>query len=274
MTVASRSALVTGGSSGLGRAIVGALVRAGARVAFTFRTNAAGAQSLVRELPTGTVVALQGDVDSDADVARVVTETVARLGGMDILVNNAGITRDALTLRMTPDDWQAVIDTNLTGAVRCCRHALPHLLVSGQGRIVNIASVAGIAGNAGQANYSAAKAALIGLTQVLARELAPRGVTVNAVAPGAIDAGIVAGMPEESRKRLVAAIPMGRMGTAEEVAALVVFLAGRQAGYVTGQTIVIDGGTTTGGLPIAVDTGAATREREREAAVEGKPTRG
>jgi 3-oxoacyl-[acyl-carrier protein] reductase len=136
-----------------------------------------------------------------------------------------------------------VIDTNLTGAVRVCRHAIPHLPAGG--RIVNVASVAGVTGSPGQANYSAAKAGLIGLTEVLSHELAPRGITVNAVAPGAIDAGIVAELPEEMRRRLVAAIPMGRMGTAAEVAAVVVFLASGAAGYITGQTIVVDGGALT-----------------------------
>lgn len=226
-----------------------ALVRAGYRVAFTYRSNAAGAQALVAKLSgAGDVLAIQGDVDSDADVARLVGETVARFGRLDVLVNNAGITRDTLVLRMSPDDWQAVIDTNLTGAVRCCRHALPHLLASGSGRLINIASIAGIAGSAGQANYSAAKAGLIGLTEVLARELARAGVTVNTVAPGAIDAGIVAELPEERRKKLIEVIPMGRMGTAEEVASLVVYLAGLDAGYITGQTFAVDGGTTTGAV--------------------------
>jgi len=226
-----------------------ALVRAGYRVAFTYRSNAAGAQALADDLSAAdSVLAIQGDVTSDADVARFVAGTVARFGRLDILVNNAGITRDTLVLRMQPDDWQAVVETNLTGAVRCCRHALPHLLASGTGRIINIASIAGIAGSAGQANYSAAKAGLIGLAEVLARELARPGVTVNTVAPGAIDAGIVAELPEEARKRLVDVIPMGRMGTAEEVASLVVYLAGLDAGYITGQTIAVDGGTTTGGL--------------------------
>ncbi len=226
-----------------------ALIRAGFRVVFTYRSNAAGAQALVQELAgTGEALPLQGDVGSDADVARVIADAVARFGRLDILVNNAGITRDTLVLRMSPEDWQAVIDTNLSGAVRCCRHALPHLLSSGSGRIINIASIAGIAGSAGQANYSAAKAGLIGLTHVLARELAHLGVTVNTVAPGAIDAGIVAELPEEMRKRLIEVIPMGRMGTAEEVASLVVYLAGRDAAYITGQTIAVDGGTTTGGL--------------------------
>ncbi len=229
--------------------MVSALARAGFRVAFTYRSNAAGAQALVGELSgAGDVLALQGDVGSDADVARIIAGTIGRFGRLDVLVNNAGITRDMLVLRMSPEDWQAVIDTNLTGAVRCCRHALPHLLSSGSGRIVNIASVAGLAGSAGQANYSAAKAGLIGLTRVLAVEFARLGVTVNAVAPGAIDAGIVAELPEEMRRRLVDVIPMGRMGTAEEVASLVVYLAGRDASYITGQTIAVDGGTTTGGV--------------------------
>jgi 3-oxoacyl-[acyl-carrier protein] reductase len=225
-----------------------ALVRAGYRVAFTYRSNSTGAQALISELTgAGDVSALQGDVRSDADVARFVAETVARFGRLDVLVNNAGITRDVLALRMQPDDWQAVVDTNLTGAMRCCRHALPHLLAGGSGRIINIGSIAGITGHAGQANYSAAKAGLIGLTEVLARELARAGVTVNTVAPGAIDSGIVAELPEETRKKLVEVIPMGRMGTAEDVAALVVFLAGVDAGYITGQTIAVDGGTTAGG---------------------------
>ncbi len=245
MTLATKVALVTGGSSGLGHAIVTALVRVSVAVAFTYRANAVDAQALVEGLsPAGDIVALHGDVDSEADVARVTAEAVARFGRLDILVNNAGIIRDGLVLRMRPEDWQAVIETNLTGAARCCRLVVPHLVAGGGGRIINIASVAGVVGSAGQANYSAAKAGLIGLTEALARELAPQGITVNAVAPGSIDAGIVARLPEEARRRLLAMIPVGRLGTAAEVAALVVFLAGPQAGYITGQTIVIDGGAT------------------------------
>lgn len=250
MTLASKVALVTGGSSGLGRAIVTALVRAGAAVAFTYRANAAGAETLVAELsPAGAVAALQGDVTAEADVDRSITATVDRFGRLDILVNNAGIIRDNLVLRMRPEDWKAVVETNLTGAERCCRLAVPHLVAAGGGRIINIASVAGVAGSAGQANYSAAKAGLIGLTEALARELAPQGVTVNAVAPGTIDAGIVTGLSAKARRRLVNFTPVGRMGTAEEVAALVTFLAGPEAGFITGQTIAIDGGAT---IPVFV----------------------
>jgi 3-oxoacyl-[acyl-carrier protein] reductase len=237
--------------------MVVALAEAGARVAFTYRSNAAGAQALVAALAPRPVLALAGDVRDDADVARIVAETAAWAGGLDILVNNAGITRDGLAMRISAEDWQAVLETNLTGALRCCRHALPHLLRSPSGRIINIASVAGLVGSAGQANYSAAKAALVGLGGVLARELAPKGITVNTVAPGAIDAGIVAGLPEEQRRRLVEVIPMRRMGAAEDVAAVVVFLAGGHAGYITGQTIAVDGGTTAGGVETAVAALAA-----------------
>jgi 3-oxoacyl-[acyl-carrier protein] reductase len=227
--------------------MVAALTEAGARVAFTYRANPQGAESLVATLPDRQVLAIQGDVRSDGDCARFVADTVAHFGGLDVLVNNAGITRDGLAMRMSPEDWHSVVETNLTGAVRCCRYALPHLMKSAAGRIINIGSIAGVVGSAGQTNYSAAKAGLIGLTEVLARELAPKGITVNAVAPGAIDAGIVAGLPEDQRRRLIDVIPMHRMGRAEEVAALVAFLCGDLAGYITGQTIAVDGGTSSGG---------------------------
>jgi 3-oxoacyl-[acyl-carrier protein] reductase len=245
INLASQVAFVTGGSSGIGRAVVRALARAGAAVAFTYRTNAAGAEAVVAELAgVAPILAVQGDVGAEPDVARAIAATVERLGRPTIVVNNAGIIRDTLALRMTPEDWRAVLDVNLSGALRVCRHAVPHLVAAGRGRIINVASIAGIVGSPGQANYSAAKAGLIGLTEVLALELAPYGITVNTVAPGAIDAGIVATLPEEQRRRLIGAIPLGRMGSAAEVAAAVAFLASPEAAFITGQTLVVDGGAT------------------------------
>ena len=225
--------------------MVAALAWGGARVAFTYRSNAAGAQAVAAELPPpAEVVALQGDVGVEADVARIVAAVVARFGGLDILVNNAGITRDALLLRMRPEDWQTVLDTNLTGAVRCCRQALPHLLASKAGRIINIASIAGIVGSAGQVNYSAAKAGLIGLTEVLARELAPSGITVNAVAPGYVVTEMTAHIEESRTGEALKRIPVGRAGSGDDIATAVAFFASEAAAYVTGQVLNVDGGLT------------------------------
>ena len=167
---------------------------------------------------------------------------MARWGKLDVLVNNAGIVRDGLLLRMSEEDWDAVLETNVRGAFLCTRAALRPMLRQRSGRIINLASVSGIRGNAGQANYAASKAALIGFTKSVAREAASRGVTVNAVAPGLIDTDITSTMPDKAREAIIEQIPLGRMGTVEEVAALVAFLASSEAGYVTGQAIVMDGG--------------------------------
>jgi len=236
--------LVTGASRGIGRAIALEFARGGACVAINFRQNAAAADSVAAEIAQlgGEAILVPGDVADGATVAKVFDQVVGRWGRLDVLVNNAGIVRDTLLLRMSEDDWDKVLGTNLRSAFLCTRAALRLLLRQRSGRIINISSISGLRGNAGQANYSASKAALIGFTKTVAREAASRGVTVNAVAPGLIETDIVSGMPEKAREALVQQIPLGRLGTAEEVASLVGFLASDKAGYITGQTFVIDGG--------------------------------
>jgi 3-oxoacyl-[acyl-carrier protein] reductase len=237
-------AIVTGGSRGIGAAIARWLAERGAGVVVSARDadRLAAAVKDLEGLP-GTVHGLPADVARREDVDRLVEETRARLGRVDILVNNAGITRDGLLLRMKDDDWDAVMDVNLRGAFLMTR-AVTKAMVRQKsgGRIVNVASTAGAMGNAGQANYSAAKAGLIGLTKSAARELAHWKILVNAVAPGLIDTEMAAAIPAEARQSLLAQVPLGRMGTAREVAEMVGFLAGDGAGYVTGQVFHVNGG--------------------------------
>lgn len=185
---------------------------------------------------------LPGDVSEPSTVASVFEAVLGRWGRLDILVNNAGIVRDTLLLRMSDDDWDSVIATNLRSAFLCTRAALRPMIKQRFGRIINLASISGLRGNPGQANYAASKAALIGLTKSVAREVASRGITVNAVAPGLIETDITTQMPAKARDALVEQIPVGRMGSPEDVAAVVAFLASDQAGYITGQAIVVDGG--------------------------------
>ena len=242
--LSGKSAIVTGGSRGIGRAIVLALARQGADVAFSYKGNAQAAAEVVAavEAMGRQVLAHRGDVSEPDAAEGLVAATLGAYGRIDILVNNAGITRDDLVLRMSPDAWRDVIDTNLSGAFYTIKAAMRPMIRARAGRIVNVSSAAGRAGNAGQANYSAAKAGLIGLTKAVAREVASRGITCNAVAPGFVLTELTAGLPEPIQEGIRSATPLGRFGTAEEIADAVVFLSSDEASYITGQVLGVDGG--------------------------------
>ncbi|MBO9997455.1 MAG: 3-oxoacyl-[acyl-carrier-protein] reductase [Cyanobacteria bacterium SID2] len=235
-------AIVTGGSRGIGRATVLALAAEGAKVVVNYASSSTAAEEVVQQIQDmgGEAIAVQADVSKADQVDALIKATTDKWGQIDVLVNNAGITRDTLLLRMKPEDWQAVIDLNLTGVFLCTRAVSKLMLKKKTGRIINIASVAGQMGNPGQANYSAAKAGVIGFTKTVAKELASRGVTVNAVAPGFIETDMTEGLQAEE---ILKFIPLGRYGKAEEVAGLIRFLAADPAAaYITGQTMNVDGG--------------------------------
>ncbi|QKD83712.1 3-oxoacyl-[acyl-carrier-protein] reductase [Thermoleptolyngbya sichuanensis A183] len=240
--LAGQVAIVTGASRGIGRAIALALAAEGAKVAVNYASSSGAADAVVAEIAGAgsEAIALQADVSKADQVDALFNAVMEKWGRVDVLVNNAGITRDTLLLRMKPEDWQAVIDLNLTGVFLCTRAASKIMLKQKSGRIINISSVVGLMGNPGQANYSAAKAGVIGFTKSVAKELAPRGITVNAIAPGFIATDMTHGLNSED---ILKFIPLGRYGQAEEVAGATRFLAADPAAaYITGQVLNVDGG--------------------------------
>lgn len=238
-----RVALVTGGARGIGKSIALTLARHHAHVALVDVDDDSGQRSAgeLRELGIQSTF-LRCDVTRADEVKDVIDTCRSELGGLDILVNNAGITRDGLLLRAKDDDWQRVLDVNLTGAFHFTRAAAKYLMKIDRGRVINIASVVGIMGNAGQSNYAASKGGLIAFTKAVAKELAPRGVTVNAVAPGFIETEMTAGLDEKARQAMLQTIPAGRYGSPDDVANGVLFLASDLASYITGHVLVVSGG--------------------------------
>ncbi|PZR60247.1 MAG: 3-oxoacyl-[acyl-carrier-protein] reductase [Chloroflexi bacterium] len=244
-----RTALVTGASRGLGRGIALALARQGADVAVNYRGRAAAAAAVVGEIEAlgRRAIAVQGDTSAGRESCEaIVAATLQALGRIDILVNNAGITRDNLLVRMDAAEWDEVIATNLSGPFWMIRAVARPMMKARGGRIINMSSAAGRMGNAGQANYASAKAGLIGLTKSVARELASRGVTCNAIAPGLIETELTADLPQQARDYVLGVTPLGKIGTADDVAAAAVYFASDEAAYVTGQVIGVDGGMVMG----------------------------
>jgi 3-oxoacyl-[acyl-carrier protein] reductase len=240
----NRVAIVTGGAQSIGRAIVERLAKAGVDIVIA-DVQMEKAQATAKEVAGATgrrVIALPVDVSSTANTAEMVEKAAAQMGRIDILVNNAGTTRDNLIMRMDESDWDKVLDINLKGAWNCSKAVIRTMMKARYGRIINMASVSGLAGQAGQTNYSASKAGLVGLTKALAREVASRGITVNAVAPGFIPTPLTQDLPAEIREASMKMIPAGRWGTPEEIAYAAAFLASDEAGYITGHVLSVDGG--------------------------------
>ena len=244
MKLTGKVALVTGGSRGIGAAVCRTLAQAGAKVAVCYAGNTAAAEKTVADCQAmgAEAFAIQADVSDPAACQAMVDQVLSRFGRIDILVNNAGITRDNLLLRMSEEDFDRVLDTNLKGAFSCMKAVYRPMMKQKSGRIISISSIVGLHGNAGQANYAASKAGLIGMSKAVAKELAGRGVTVNLVAPGFIDTDMTAALPEAARQALLSSIPMARLGAPKDVANAVAFLASDEAGYITGQVLSVDGG--------------------------------
>lgn len=244
MNFAGKTAVVTGGSCGLGRAVCLELAAGGANVVLCYAGHESAANETVAacEALGAKAVAVRCNVADSSEVNALMDTAMQAFGRIDILVNNAGITRDGLLIMMKESDFDDVISTNLKGTFLCMKAVARQMMKQRYGRIVNLSSVVGLRGNAGQVNYAASKAGVIGMTKSLAKELASRGVTVNAVAPGFMATDMTAAMPEAAKAATLAAIPMGRMGAAEDVAKAVAFLASEEAGYITGQVLAVDGG--------------------------------
>ena len=244
MNFSGKTAVVTGGSRGIGRAVCLELAKGGANVVLCYAGNEAAANDTAAacEALGAKALAVRCDVAQAGDVKALMDAAVQVFGRIDILVNNAGITRDGLLMMMKDEDFDAVVNANLRGTFLCMKAVSRLMMRQRCGRIVNLSSVVGLRGNAGQVNYAASKAGVIGMTKSLAKELASRGVTVNAVAPGFIETDMTAAMPEAAKTATLAAIPMQRLGSAGDVARTIAFLAGSEAGYITGQVLAVDGG--------------------------------
>ncbi len=246
MSLEAKIAVVTGGSRGIGRAIALELARQGAQVVINYNQNTAEAGAVAEAIIAagGQAQIIQADVAVTAEAARLIEGVVKSLGRIDILVNNAGITRDKLLMQMSEGDWDAVLDTNLKGAYNCAKAVMRPMLKQRSGRIINITSVSGLSGSGGQSNYSAAKAGLIGFTKALAREVASRSITVNAVAPGFIETDMTNVLTADLKQKVMNQIPLERFGKPEDIAKAVAFLASDAAAYITGHVLTVDGGLT------------------------------
>jgi 3-oxoacyl-[acyl-carrier protein] reductase len=240
--LSGKAALVSGGSRGIGRAIAIALAANGARVAINYASNAGAADEAVREIGKERATAIPGDVSDSESAPRLIEATIAAFGRIDILVNNAGVTADDLILRMSEEEWDRVLDTNLKGTFSVTKAAIRPMVRQRFGRIINVSSVAGLVGNAGQANYSAAKAGIIGFTKAIAKEIASRNITANVIAPGFVETEMTADLTDAQRAEIMRMVAVGRAATPQDVAPAAVFLASDEAAYVTGHVLTVDGG--------------------------------
>lgn len=244
MMLKGKNAVVTGASRGIGRAIALKFADLGANVVLNYRSDVNSVNEVIKEIEAKGVkaVAIQGDVSSFEDSKKIIDEAIEKLGSIDILVNNAGITKDSLIMRMKEEEFDQVIEVNLKGVFNCIRHTVPIMMKQRSGKIINISSVVGLSGNAGQANYASAKAGVIGMTKSVAKEIASRGVTVNAIAPGYIETDMTEVLSEKVKETVKLNIPLKKLGSPEDIANTAAFLASDMANYITGQVISVDGG--------------------------------